>query len=242
MMRVDDRVPSRLKLRRRLLVLSAPVVVVVLLAAVKMISVVAAGHSAQSHYAAGDVSGLRADVSTLRILNVIEPDKALFAAGTLDVLEGRLDQAEAQFSEVLTRTDVTQSCGTRVNLELVRERQGDLEAWEGRPDQARASYGNALGVVEDAPGGCFAGNTDPDVERSAVRNDAAPRLAVKMANLTAAPPPVAPSPPPTAAPPPPPAVVPAVPEPDEPQRPLRLEPETGDPIERLQQLLEDAAR
>jgi hypothetical protein len=241
-MRAGRQVPSRLKLRRRLLIFSAPVVIVIVLAAVKMISVVTAGNSAQAHYAAGDVSGLRADVSTLRILDVIEPDKALFAAGTLDVLEGRLDQAEARFSDVLTRTDVTRSCATRVNLELVRERKGDLEAWEARPDQARASYGSALEVVEDAPSGCFAGNTDPDVERRAVRHDAAARLAAKMANLTAAPPPVAPPPPPTAAPPPPPAVAPAVPETDEPQRPVRLEPETGDPIERLRQLLEDAAR
>jgi hypothetical protein len=240
-MRAGHHVPSRLKLRRRLLMLSAPVVIVMLLAAVKMISVVIAGNSAQSHYAAGDVSGLRADVSTLRLLDVIEPDKALFAAGTLAVLEGRLDQADQQFSEVLTRTDPARSCATRVNLELVRERQGDLEAWEARPDQARISYRSALDLVETAPGGCFAGNTDPDVERRAVRNDAAARLAAKMANLTAPPPPLAPPPPPTAAPPPPPAVAPAIPDPDEPQPLLRLEPGAGDPIERLQQLLEDAA-
>jgi hypothetical protein len=239
-MRAGHQVPSRLKLRRRLLLFSAPVVIVMLLAAVKMISVVIAGNSAQSHYAAGDVSGLRADVSTLRILNVIEPDKALFAAGTLAVLEGRLDQADAQFSQLLARTD--QSCAIRVNLELVRERQGDLAAWEGSPDQARTSYGSALDLVERAPGGCFAGNTDPDAERRAVRDDAAARLAAKMANLTAAPPPLAPPPPPAAAPPPPPPVAPTVPEADEPPRPLRLDPGAGDPIERLQQLLEDAAR
>ena len=223
-MAANPHTPSRLKLRRRLLVFSAPAVIAMLLVAVKMISVVVAGNTAESHFASGDVSGLRADVSTLRIVNVIEPDKTLFAAGSLSVLEGRLDQADAQFSEVLSRT---QSCAARVNLELVRERQGDLEAWEGRPDQARERYRSALALVEDAPGGCFAGNTDPDAERRAIRNDAAARLAAKMANLTAAPPPLSPPPPPSAPPPPPPpAFAPPTPEPDEPES-LRLQPETA---------------
>jgi hypothetical protein len=235
----SSHVPRRLRLRRRLLVFSAPAVIAMLLAAVKMISVVAAGNAAESHFAAGDVSGLRADVSTLRIVNVIEPDKALFAAGSLAVLEGRLDQADSQFSEVLSRT---QTCAARVNLELIRERQGDLEAWEGRPERAREVYRSALTLVESAPAGCFAGNTDPDAERRAIRNDAAARLAAKITNATAAPPPLAP-PPPTAAPPPPPqAIAPVAPEPDEQEGPKRLHPEAGDPIERLQQLLEDAAR
>ncbi len=234
----SSRVPSRLKLRRRLLVFSAPVVIATLLAAVKMISVVVAGNSAEANFASGDVSGLRADVSTLRILNVIDPGKALFAAASLAVLEGRLDRADSLFSEVLSRTE---SCAARVNLELVRERQGDLDAWEGRPDRAREGYRSALSVVERAPGGCFAGNTDPDAERRAIRTDAAARLAAKMANLTAAPPPLPPPPPTAAPPPPPPALVTGAPQPDEPEN-MRLHPETGDPIERLQRLLEDAAR
>jgi hypothetical protein len=239
-MRSDHHVPSRLKLRRRLVVFSAPVVILMLLAAVKMISVVAAGNSAQSHFAAGDVGGLRADVSTLRVLNVIEPAKTTFAAGTLAVLEGRLDQADAQFSELLSATDSVHSCPARVNLELVRERQGDLEAWEGRPDLARAGYLSALALVESAPAACFQGNADPDAERRAVRNDAAARLAAKMATLSAPPPPLSPPPAPAAPPPSPPALAPTAPEPGQPQTPLRLQPGVGDPIGRLQQLLEDA--
>lgn len=235
-MNKKQHVPSRLRLRRRLLLFSAPVVIVMVLAAVKMISVVAAGNSAQAHFADGDVSGLRTDVSTLRIANVIEPDKAPFAAGTLAVLEGRLDQADAQFAEVLSRTDPARSCATRVNLELVRERQGDLQAWEGRPDQARDDYRSALALVQGSPVGCFAGNTDPDVERRAIRNDAAARLTAKMATLATAPPP-----PPPAPSPPPPASGSAPEATDEPETPRELQP-GDDPIERLQQLLEDAAR
>ena len=230
--------PSRLRLRRRLLAFSAPVVIVALVATVKMISVVVAGNSAVSHFGSGDATALRDDVSAMSILNVIEPAKAPFAAGTLAVREERLDDADARFTEALSRTETAQSCPVRVNLELVRERQGDVDAWEGRRDQARERYTSALAVVEGAPAGCFEGNTDPDADRRAIRDDAAARLAAKMAALRAMPPP--PSPPPPPAPPPPP-LAPATPAPEAPQAPLRLEPGAGDPIEKLRQLLQDAA-
>ncbi|MFG1935001.1 hypothetical protein ACGFK1_30820 [Mycobacterium sp. NPDC048908] len=232
--------PARLRLRRRLLLFSAPVVIVALLAAAKMISAVVAGHSAGAHFAEGDVSGLRTAVSTMRIINVIEPAKAPFAAGTLAVLQGRLDEADSRFSEALTRADAALVCPARVNLELVREREGDLAAWEGQPDQARMFYTSALAVIQDAPAGCFVGNADPDAERRAVRNDASERLKAKMANLAAAPPP--PPPPPPASPPPPPTGIgERSPQPDELTGPLRLHPGEGDSIERLRQLLQDAA-
>lgn len=233
--------PSRLRLRRRLLLFSAPVVLVVLIAIVKMISVVVAGDSAVSDFGRGDSAALRDDVAALKILNVIEAEKAPFAAGTLAVREGRLDEADTRFSEALSRTDPAQSCPVRVNLELVRERQGDVDAWEGRLDQARERYTSALAIVADAPERCFQGNTDPDAERRAVRNDAAARLAAKIAGLREPQPPPPPPPPPAAPPPPPPPVAPAAPQPDEPQAPLRLEPGAGDPIEKLRQILQDAA-
>ena len=230
-------VPSRLRLRRRLLVISAPVVIVALLAAAKLISAVIAGNSAGPHFAASDVSALRTDVSAMRIVNVIEPAKAPFAAGTLAVLEGRLDDADADFSEALGRADASLTCPARVNLELVRERQGDLAAWEGRPDHARTFYSSALAVITDAPHGCFAGNADPDTGRRAARDDAAARLAAKIANLETAPPPP-PVAPPAA---PPPLAGQTSQDPDQQREPLRLHPTAGDPIERLRQLLEDAA-
>lgn len=231
---------SRLRLRRRLLVFSAPLVVVVLLAAAKLISVVVAGDSAVSHFGDGDAAALQQDASTLRVLNMIEPEKAPFAAGVAAVLRGQLDEAEALFSEALSLTDVEQSCPVLINLELVRERRGDIDAWEGRPDQARERYRSALDSVSHAPGGCFEGNTDPDAERRAVRNDAAARLGAKIAGAGGAPPPSAPAPPP--APPPPASPPPAVASDPEDQRgQLRLDPGTGDPIDKLRQILQDAA-
>jgi hypothetical protein len=233
-------VPYRLRLRRRLLMFSAPVAIVVVLAAAKLISVAVAGDSAASNFADGDAGAMRDDVATLNVLNVIQPAKASFAAGALAVLDGRLDEADAHFSENLSRTAAAQSCPVRVNLELVRERQGDVDAWEGRKDQARERYGAALAVIEAAPPGCFGGNTDPDTQRRKIRNDAAARLAAKVAALDtpapAAPPPVPEPATPPAAPP-----APAAPESEVPQSGLRLNPGNGDPIDRLRQLMEDAA-
>ncbi|HET7665836.1 MAG TPA: hypothetical protein VFK56_07155 [Mycobacterium sp.] len=241
MRRSTHHVPSRLRLRRRLLMFSTPVVIVALLAATKLISAVVAGSSANAHFTTGDVQALRTDVSTMRIVNVIEPAKAPFAAGTLAVLEGRLDEADARFAEALTSADPTLSCPARINLELVRERQGDLDAWEGRPDNARERYRSALGVIDSAPNGCFDGNRDPDAERRKIRSEAAVRLTAKMANLRLAPslppPPASPRP---ASPTPAPPVGSTPQEPEGPRGPLRLNPGTGDPIGRLRQLLEDA--
>ena len=198
--------PSRLTLRRRLVLFSAPVALIVLIAAVKMISVVVAGNSAVTNFRDGDGDALGRDSSTLNTLNVIERAKAPFTAGTAAVLQGRLDEADARFSEALSLTAADESCPVLVNLELVRERQGDVDGWEGRPDDARERYRSALAIVEGAPDGCFADNTDPDTERRAVRNDTVPRLEAKLDGLDNAPPP--PPPPPPPAPPPPPSAPP----------------------------------
>jgi hypothetical protein len=220
------------------LVFSAPVVIVALIASIKMVSVVVAGNSAASDFTRGDISALRDDVSVLGVLNVLEPEKAPYAAGSLAVLEGRLDQADERYSEVLLRIGAQQSCPVRVNLELVRETQGDLAVRDLRWAQAHEHFSSALTVVEQAGGGCFQGNTDADPQRRAIRDDAAARLAAKLSALWVPPPP---PPPPDAQAPTPEAVNPIVPEPEAAQSPLRLDPGAGDPIERLQRILEDTA-
>lgn len=234
--------PSRLSLRRRLVLFSAPVMLVALLAAVKMISVVVEGNSAVANFSDGDAAALGRDTSTLNVLNVVEPAKAPFAAGALAVLQGRLDEADARFSEALSLTDAGQSCPVLVNLELVRERRGDIDGWEGRPDQAREQYRSALAIVASAPPGCFENNSDPDPERRAVRNDSSARLAAKLAGVDNAPPPPPPAPPP-APPPPPSAPPPAAGATDPEGRPgeLRLDPGEGDSTDKLRQILQDAA-
>ena len=231
---------SRLRLRRRLLLFSAPVALLLVIVLPKLSSVVIAGGLAASDFAQKDTGALRTEVATLNALNVVEPAKAFFAAGDLAVLDGRLEDADAQFSEALARTGPAESCATRVNLELVRETLGDKAAGVLDVETAVTRYRSALTAVNDAPSGCFEGNADPDQERRVIRNEAAARLNDKIDDLQAAPPPV--PPPPAAVPPPPPPPPPAGESaPDERDPRLRLNPDTGDPLERLQQILRDAA-
>ena len=136
--------PGRLRTRRRLLVLSAPVVVLLVVAAIKMMSLAIVGDSAVSDFARGDGAALRADASRLGVLNLVEPARAPFAAGAADVLDGRLTDADGHFSQALARTPDVQSCDVRINVELVRETQGDVEAAAGRAAAAGERYRSAL--------------------------------------------------------------------------------------------------
>lgn len=235
--------PARLRLRRRLLIYSAPVVAVALLVAIKLFSVVLAGNSAVEAFASRDGDAVAADAAILGVVNVVEPARAPFAAGAAAVLDGRIEDADAHFTDALARTDMAGSCPVRVNLELVRETQGDRAAAAGDRARADERYASALAVVDAAPHACFAGNTDPDPQRHAIRDDAANRLAAKRTALTAPPPatPPPPPPPPPAAPPPPPPPVATVAPDGREIPPRRLDPAGGDPLDKLQQVLQDAA-
>jgi hypothetical protein len=235
--------PARLRLRRRLLVYSAPVAAIALLVAVKLLSVAVSGNSAARAFASGDASAVRADAAILGVVNVVEPQRAPFAAGAAAVLDGRLDDADVHFTDALARSDTEGSCPARVNLELVRETQGDRAAAAGDRARADERYASALAVVDAAPRGCFAGNTDPEPQRHAIRDDAANRLAAKRTALNATPPAVPPPPPPppaAPAPPPPPPLVTVTGDGRE-FAPRRLDPADGDPLDKLQQVLQDAA-
>jgi hypothetical protein len=230
--------PRRLRLRRRLLVYSAPLALVLVVAIAKSLSVVVAGDAAVSAYTDRANSALRRAVDSLTVLNVVQPAKAHFAAGSLAVLDNRLPEADRQFSESLNRTAPTESCPARVNLELIRETLGDRAAAAFDARTAVAEYLSARTIVEQAEPGCFAGNADPDSQRQALRNDALPRLNQKVAAMQIAPPPPAPPPGAAAAPPPPPELSGG---PANPETQLRLDPSAGTSLDRLQQILRDAA-
>ncbi|MGH3639201.1 MAG: hypothetical protein ACRDUX_09250 [Mycobacterium sp.] len=225
--------------RTRLLLFSAPVAVVLLIVLVKLWSVVIAGGSATRDFAERNADALRGDVAALNVLNVVEPEKAFFAAGSLAVLDGRLDDADRQFSAALERTEPARSCPARVNLEFVRETMGDRAAGVFDAGSAVAWYRNALAVVNAAPDGCFTGSTDADEQRRALLDDAAARLTQKIDAAQAAAPP--PPPPPAGAAPPPPPPPASTSTTTQPDGELQLHPGVGDPMERLQQILRDAA-
>ncbi|MEZ0342840.1 hypothetical protein ACAG25_23000 [Mycobacterium sp. pV006] len=231
--------PARLRLRRRLLIGSAVPMLVAVLVAVKLISMVVAGSAAQRDFAAGRADAMATAVGVLQVFDVIEPGTTAFAAGSQAVLDQRLDVADGYFSEALARTAADASCPVRVNLMLVRERRGDIDAWEARIDAARDQYQSALTVIAEAPAGCFAGNDDTDPQRRAVRADASARITAKLAALGS----VAPLTPPVPTPPPAAATAPpdiGVDDPDAPRQ-RQLSPDTEDPLETLRRVLRDAA-
>lgn len=183
--------PSRLRLRRRLVVYSMPVAVLLLTGLGKIISTMLTGDAAVSDFAHHDIDALRGDLSILRNFNIIEPGQVSFIAGDLAVLEGNLDTAENQFSTALDRTSGADSCPVRVNLELVRETQGDLAAANGDKAHAEERYNSSLQVISAAPAHCFQDNTDPNPDRRGIRAAAAARLGdkIKALHLPPAPPP-----------------------------------------------------
>jgi hypothetical protein len=220
-------------------VFSAPVSVVLIIALAKLWTVVIAGGSTGSDFAEGNADALRGDVAALSVLDIVEPAKSHYAAGTLAVLDDRLDEADRQFTQALARTEGAHSCSVRVNLELVKETLGDraAEAFDGK--SAVEWYRSALVAVGDAPAGCFTGSTDADPGRRAVLEATVARLTAKIGAASVAPPP--PPPPPGAPPPPPPPSSASGSAPALPDSRLRLNPGVGDPLDRLQQILRDAA-
>ncbi|TQR83140.1 hypothetical protein D8S82_28750, partial [Mycobacterium hodleri] len=166
---------QRGSLRVRLLVVSAPVSLVVVVALLKLWTVVVAGGSVATDFAERNTEALGRDVATLSTLDVVEPVRTRFTAGTLAVLEDRLTDADGQFAAALSQTGQAQSCPVRVNLELVRETLGDRAA-EKFDGSAIGWYRNALAVVDEAPDGCFTGSADADPARRAVLEATVARL------------------------------------------------------------------
>ncbi|MDG4669369.1 hypothetical protein [Mycobacterium sp. 236(2023)] len=187
---------SHQRLRRRLLVFSAPVLVLLLAAAGAAAHIARVGDATQEAFARQDVDALRANVEQLRGYGVIDDAVVTFAEGDVLVLDGLLADADARFTDALAQIEDAEACPVRVNLELVRETLGDIAVTSGRLDDANTLYRNAITVITDAAAGCFDGNADPNEERRALRADAKARLERKLAVINAPPPP-----PPTAAPP-----------------------------------------
>lgn len=148
---------ARLDLRRKLVVWSLPIVLVLLLVALKLLTMVAAGHQARSAYEAGQVTAVEQAAGRLGFLNVIERYKAPFARGDARVLAGDVEGGREAFEEALqvAPRDAVEACQIRVNLVLSLEKLGDAaKAASGLP-AAKSYYDRMQVVVAEAPEGCF---------------------------------------------------------------------------------------
>lgn len=176
---------TRLRQRRRMVVFSLPAALVALAVIAKLISVQLVGGDAVDDFAHHSTDALRDDISSLSVLNIIEPNKITFARGDLAVLEGRLEDAEHAFSTAVAHPPDGDPCTARVNLELIRETLGDLAARSGDKNLARQRYTSALDVVTAAPqqAQCFTGNQDRNQDRRKIRNATPERLKDKIKSL-----------------------------------------------------------
>lgn len=147
--------PRRKVLRRRLVLFSILPALVLVAIGAKLVTMVAYGHAAKSDYLEFDAYALADDVRVLKSVNVIDSYKAYFAEGDRYVLEGKLSDAQAEFTTSLSLVDPEDSCPVRINLEVVLETQGDLKSAENHRDEATPFWLEALTTVQEAPEGCF---------------------------------------------------------------------------------------
>ena len=172
-------VEYRRRLRRRLLLWSAPIVLIVLLVALKLLSLPTFAALAQWSY--GDRAFERSASLTepLGVVNVVEPWVHHFDRGTAYAQVGVLDVARGEFVTALDLApdDATISCVIRVNLVLTIEAQGDAALLELRYADAEALYEQGTQAVDEAPEGCFQPPDDPQQpDTSQPLDDAEQRL------------------------------------------------------------------
>ncbi|MGN6271701.1 MAG: hypothetical protein ACTHMQ_01275 [Protaetiibacter sp.] len=152
------------RVRRVLLLATAPLAIVALLLCGKLLSMYAFAHQSASAYAAGDYAGTTQAARGQELLNWFEAYKAPFNVGVGLADAGELRGARAAFEESLALAHGLEQCVVRVNLAIVLERTGDAALRDGDPEAAAEAWQQALVVSQDAPEGC--GSSDADATTS----------------------------------------------------------------------------
>ena len=155
---------ARLRMRKRLALWSLPFVLALALVSAKLLTMVALGDEAVRAYASGNVTGTEHAGQRLEFFNLIEPHKAPFARGDARVLAGDYDGARAAFEEALSLAppDSRESCQIRVNLALSLEKLGQAAQTASSNDLAKQYFDRVQQVVNDAPPGCFEGDSQDE--------------------------------------------------------------------------------
>ncbi|MDQ0923158.1 tetratricopeptide (TPR) repeat protein [Pseudarthrobacter sp. W1I19] len=144
-------------MRRRLLVWSALPALLVLFVAAKLLSLdPLAGHAAKA-FEAKDAPAVGMAAEALEAANIVEPHKALFAAGDAQALAGNFGAARLRFEEALELAPEgsRDACVVRLNLVLAIERLGDEKLRLEDSASAATLFTEALEAVGEAPEGCF---------------------------------------------------------------------------------------
>ena len=182
----------RRRVRRVLLLATAPLVILALLLCGKLLSMYAFAHQSASSYAAGDHAGATQAARGQQLLNWFEPYKAPFNVGVGLADAGELRGARAAFEESLALAHGLEQCVVRVNLAIVLERTGDAALRDGDPAAAAEAWQQALVVSQDAPEGCRspeadATTSDPERELGETMDEQQQRLREKLEDGTTGP-------------------------------------------------------
>ncbi|WP_245953532.1 hypothetical protein [Arthrobacter silvisoli] len=154
--------------------------VVVLAAAAKLLSVTPLGTAAEDAFTGEDAPALAAAADWLGAVNVIEPHKADFARGDAQVLHGDFAAARTSFEAALRSAPGRDGCRIRVNLVLSIEKLGDGRWNAGDDAGGRTLYREGLGVIQQAPPGCFESGGEGNAQGEGSRlSDARARLDTK---------------------------------------------------------------
>ena len=155
--------------RRVAAIVATPILIFILLVGVKVLSMYAFAYQSAASYAAGNYAGTVQAARGQQFLNFFEPYKAPFNVGVGLTGSGDLAGARAAFEEALGLARGLEQCAVRVNLAIVIERIGDAAAAEGDRTAARASWQEALLVLQESPDGCHTPEADdvsPDPNQS----------------------------------------------------------------------------
>lgn len=172
--------PSRLKLRRKLLLWSIPVLVLLLVLAVKIASVGILGNKLPGQFAARDDAAMQNTLEWIDVGNTGRGFREKLAQGDQLMLLGDVPGAFEQFRAAHELEP--SACSPRGNFALTAERLSDNELKQGHFTKARELLTPAAEAAKGDPG-CFATfpSASPDVR--AFVGDTPERLSVKLAAL-----------------------------------------------------------
>ncbi|GIG19890.1 hypothetical protein Cch01nite_06140 [Cellulomonas chitinilytica] len=145
-----------LRRRRRILAWSSPALALCLVGGSTLLLGCGAAEVTRTAFVVGQSRTAARAAELLGLVDLVEPWKAPFDAGTVAASRARTEPewrtAERLLREALRSAPPQAQCAVRVNLSAVLEALGDLHADD--PAAAAADYAAARDVARDAPAGC----------------------------------------------------------------------------------------
>ncbi|TMS50861.1 hypothetical protein [Mycobacterium sp. DBP42] len=172
--------PSRLILRRKLLLRSLPILVLLLLLAVKLASVGVLGNKLTGEFATRDDAAMQNTLEWIDASSMGSGFREKFAHGDLLMLRDDVAGALEQFR--LAHEMEPSACPPRGNFALIAEELSDDELKQGHFTKAREMLTPAVEAAKEDPG-CFTKFPSRSADIGTFVRETPQRLAIKLAAL-----------------------------------------------------------